>query len=131
MKIMKKAIILLILFVLTGCVHSVKLTNIESGVTLRGTYTKSDRSMEVTMPDGEVLYGTFSRVTDPSARFGNAFGGQTAYNLSAGGRANLYALLKSIESDLMMEIFVLYNELDGHGFGDARTNDNRGYKVQF
>lgn len=128
---MKKVIILLMLFAITGCVRNVKFTDVESGAVLRGKYLQSEGSIEVTMPDGEVLSGTFREVSDPSAGFGDAFGGQTSYNLSAAGRANLYALLKSKESDLMMEIFVLFHELKGYGFGDSRTNDDRGYKVQF
>jgi hypothetical protein len=30
-----------------------------------------------------------------------------------------------------MEIIVIYGVLDGHGFGEARTNDGRSIKVQF
>ena len=61
------------------------------------------------MPDGEVLFGKYSAISNTTPVFQTGFGVST----------------------LMMEIIVSYSEWTGHGYGEATTNDGRKYKVQF
>lgn len=143
---MKKLFCLLAALFLTACAHSLQLVEFETGQVLNGEYNELNRTVTVTMPDGEVLTGKYSALTNAAVTFGSAFGSGTAfsgntsatafgssfgYGISAGGQSSAYALLKSEKSNLMMEILVKYSEWSGHGFGEARTNDGRRYKVQF
>ena len=50
-----------------------------------------------------------------------------------GGTGRAYALISSTKpgSKLMMEVIVTYGVLGGHGWGEARANDGRTYKVTF
>lgn len=61
----------------------------------------------------------------------NAYGRSSYQGVTSGGVSNAYALLKSNTSKLMMEMIVQYSDFTGHGYGEARTNDGRQYKVQF
>lgn len=135
---------LMLLF--TGCVYKMQVVDFESGITLDAEYKKSDKSVKVVMPDGEILTGKYSAVSNARFSMGNTFGSATAYSgansataygnatswgISSGGVSNAYALLHSDKSKLMMEIIVQYSELTGSGYGEARTNDGRHFKVQF
>lgn len=138
------AFIIMIMF--TGCVYKMQVVNFETGVTLDAEYNKADKSVKVVMPDGEVLIGKYSAVSNATFSMGNTFGSATAYSgansataygnatswgMSSGGASNAYALLHSDKSKLMMEIIVQYSDWTGNGFGEARTNDGRRFKVQF
>jgi hypothetical protein len=96
------------------------------------------------MPDGEVLEGHFAAVNSGSVGFtfgsatsygggqtATAFGSGTSYNV--GGSGEVYALLKSKKpgSHLMLELIATYSPMTGQGFGQARTNDGRTYKLVF
>ena len=131
-----------ICFFLAGCAtRQLTLVNFETGETLEGILSKSDRSISVTMPDGEVLYGKYSAISNTApvyetgigisshSHHGAIFG--TGIAVGSGGASRGYALLKSNTSSLMMEIAVSYSEWTGHGYGEATTNDGRKYKVQF
>jgi hypothetical protein len=146
-------LILLVSAFFSGCItrHGT-MVNFESGETLKVKFTDSmatDGSVEVTMPDGEILKGRYSgiRGTDEIS-FGSAFAnasvtgpGGTAFGTASGfgsqrtvgGEGKAYALLTSAKpgSKLMMEIVAIYGVLDGHGYGEARTNDGRSFKIQF
>ena len=124
---------------LMGCIHRIELTNFQTGQVLQGQYNEADRTITVTMPDGEVLKGKYSAVSNASFTFGTAttstpgfFPATTwGYGFTSGGRGEAWALLKSETTRLMMEMIVTYSESTGHGFGEARTNDGRIFKVQF
>lgn len=146
---MKQIWILALAILLTGCVtRKVQLSNFETGEVLIGKFTDSpgtNGKARVTMPDGEVLEGTYSAIRgSESVAFGSAFstvsnGAQIGTALtygssySTGGSGKAYAILKSTKpgSRLMMEIIASYGVLSGHGFGEARTNDGRAYKITF
>ena len=135
---MAKYLLFLVIFVLCACTHPMTLTDFESGEILQGSYNEANRSVTVTMPDGEVLTGKYSAISNATATFGNAFavsGGASASvfgtGITTGGAANAYSLVMSQSSKLAMEILVTYSEWNGQGFGEARTNDGRIYKVQF
>lgn len=135
---MRRLFLIFIVLGLTGCTHTMTFTNFESGEVLHGQFSEIDRSVTVTMPNGEVLSGKYSALSNAMVTFGNTFafsGGATANafgtGITAGGSSKAYALLASQKSKLLMELIVSYSEWDLHGFGEARTNDGRVYKVQF
>ena len=128
---------------LTGCATTRQLTlvDFQTGQTLDGELNESGRSISVTMPDGEVLFGKYSAISNTSpvyetgvgvatgSRRGSVFG--TGIAIGGGGESKGYGLLRSNTSKLMMEIAVSYSEWSGDGYGEATTNDGRKYKVQF
>lgn len=135
-----------LVLIFVGCSHKITLTDFEKGEVVEGYYTDYVKTVEVKMPNGEILKGKYSNVTNSSFSFGNSFttgtaiaGTTTAFgsastfgnSYSVGGAGKAYALLKSENSKLMMELLVDYNVWDGSGFGEARTNDGRRFKVQF
>jgi hypothetical protein len=142
---MKKIILLPLILcaaLLCGC-HTITLTNFDTGETIIAV-SHPFRLISATMPDGEVLKGTYSAIDNSSisTSFGSAtafgggtsataFGSGTSYNV--GGRGTVYALLKSTKpgSKLMLEIYANFSPMTTHGFGQARTNDGRTYRVTF
>ena len=143
---MRVLISILVLLFLSGCVHKMQMVNFETGTVLDAKYNEANRMVTVVMPNGEVLTGQYSAVSNASFSIGNTFGSATAYSgassataygsstsyaVTSGGASNAYALLRSNISKLMMEVIVQYSEWNGHGFGEARTNDGRRFKVQF
>lgn len=135
-----------IMVIFTGCVHKMQVVNFETGTTLDAEYNKANKSVKVIMPDGEILTGQYSAMSNASFSIGNtfsnataysgaktasAFGNSTSYGISSGGVSNAYALLRSDKTTLMMEMIVQYSEWTGNGYGEARTNDGRRFKVQF
>ena len=129
---------LLFVLVFVGCAHKITFTNFESGEILNGEYNTADKSIKVTMPNGEMLIGSYAAISSSSILFGNSFatsGGATATGfgtgIAVGGNSKAYAILSSQKSSLMMELLVSYSEWNGHGFGEAKTYDGKIYKVQF
>lgn len=135
-----------IMFILSGCSHKMTYVDFSSGEVFSGHYIGMSKDVEVKMPSGEVLKGKYSNVHNGSFAFGNSFttgtattGTTTAFGsantfgsaYSVGGAGKAYALLRSETSALMMELLVDYSTWDGSGFGEARTNDGRRYRVQF
>lgn len=57
----------------------------------------------------------------------------TGQSRTIGGTGQAYALISSTKpgSKLMMEVLATYGVLSGHGWGEARTNDGRKYKLTF
>jgi len=146
MRIFKFIFIIFIIIIVSGCSRKALLVDFKSGTTLDATFDEISRSVTVIMPNGEVLTGKFSPVSNATFSFGNAFsnataysgmhavtafGSTSAYGFSSGGISNAYALLRSHTSKLMMEVIVKYSEFNGHGYGEARTNNGRKFKVQF
>jgi hypothetical protein len=132
---MRKLCLTLLPMLLAGCVHQgyqvypISLTNFESGEVLQGQYSRQDNSVSVTMPNGETLSGRYTALSNTRVT-SDTF--NPMYSVTTrGGRSNAYALLKSKTSKLLMEIIVSYSESSGHGFGEAKTNDGRTFKVQF
>jgi hypothetical protein len=137
---MKKIGVIFLIFLFLGCVHRIELIDFNSGNVLVGHYNEGNRKVAVSMPDGEMLIGKYSNISNASVGFGTAWGFSgantaTAFGtgISTGGQSMAYALLKSKKpkSKLMMEIIVSYSDWTGHGYGEAITNDGKKYKVQF
>jgi hypothetical protein len=130
---------ILIGFFITGCSSHLKLIHLDSGNTLEGRYDTVYNEITVTMPNGEILTGKYRPAkenpfpspeeyeqTDPPPKSGFGSG------IPHGIRADVYALLKSEKTDLMMEVFLGYDSFKGgDGFGFARTNDKRSYKITY
>ena len=128
---------------LTGCAttRQLILVDFQTGQTLDGELNESGRSISVTMPDGEVLFGKYSAISNSPPVYetgvgvaagshrGAVFG--TGITIGGRGESKGYGLLRSNRSNLMMEIAVSYSEWTGDGYGEATTNDGRKYKVQF
>lgn len=137
----------------SGCTRTMTLVDMESGQTLKAEFTDTpgtNGTITVTMPDGEVLKGNYTGVREDE-RFGftsatatasaHSSTGETAHvqgsgfshGYSVGGQGKAYGLLTSTRpgSSLVMEILATYGVLSGHGYGKARTNDGRFYRVQF
>lgn len=141
------------LLLCAGCItRSATLVEFSTGEVIRASFSDSPSTggtVQVKMPDGEVLSGRYSAVrgTDhvsfsSSTMFGTVGSGASSTSVSGtgfstgrtvGGQGRAYALLTSDTpgSTLVMEVIVTYGVLDGRGFGEARTNDGRHYKVQF
>lgn len=134
------------------------LVDMTNGEKIRAKFTDSNATggkCEVQMPDGELLKGRYTgiRGTDEisySNSVGNieiatedsvnSFNSNTNGTFSVagstrtvGGQGKAYAILTSTKpgSTLVMEIIAIYNVIGGGGFGDAKTNDGRVYKVIF
>ena len=130
---------------LSGCATcNTPLTNLtpESGLqeNQRSSHD-SNRKIQVTMTNGEVLIGTLQDIDVPIRRNGSNLmpavedgGGAYSFLLRDSDlQKQVHALLKSTTPDSALEIEIIgvYRELDGHGFGKARTNDGRYYELQF
>jgi hypothetical protein len=140
---MKKAIALIAVVFLCGC-HTVNLINASNGETIKVHSHMMSRNLWAEMPDGEILEGKFAAVSNESigvttgsaTSFGGgtsatAVGSATSYN--SGNSGTVYALLKSTKpgSKLTLEINGTFNPVSRQGFGEAKTNDGRTYKIVF
>lgn len=124
-----------ICFTFAGCTHRLKLTELDTGKTLKGVYDVTYKTITVTMPDGEVLEGKYypasknpypgilTPATAPKTGFGSG--------VPSGMKADDYALLESEKTKLMMEVFLYFDSFSEKGFGFARTNDGRRYKIKY
>lgn len=122
-----------------GCASHLKLTNLDSGRTLKGRYDMLYHEISVVMPGGDVLTGKYRPANEnpypsdkaarkPEAIPRSGFGS----GIPNGLHADVYALLKSEKTDLIMEVFLGYDDFrGGDGFGFGRTNDQRTYKITY
>lgn len=136
------SLVFLILLTIIGCTHQVELTDFKTGETLEGGFNTGNREVWVFMPDGIKLTGKYSSVSGDTVGFSfgsaSAIGSSGTYATATGSGTSWgfsnnhtgYALLKNPDTDLMMEVIVHAN-MSNHGWGEARTNDGRVYKVQF
>jgi len=81
---------------------------------------------------GTTVTGESSGQIDTAARIDSS-AYATTQSRTIGGTGKAYAMLPSTKpgSKLMMEVIVTYGVLSGHGWGEARTNDGRKYRVTF
>ena len=139
---MKKALMFVaVILLLGGCVskHDISLVGFNSEEILRGVFDESNSTVTVVMPNGEVLIGGYSSLDgDEPVNISNTFGyssggafGGVGLGLNFGYESVKYALLTSQASTLKMEIFLTIRSWSKNGFGEAKTNDGRVYKIQF
>jgi YD repeat-containing protein len=113
-----------------ACTHqrnvNFNATNFDTGESLQAYYNNSSKLVSITMPDGEVLIGEFTKINEKAFSFGNR-----QQSIIVGKSGKVYVLLKSQKSNskLMMEIIASFSGT--HGFGEGKTNDGRTYIIQF
>ena len=121
---------------LSGCTTAITLTNFDDGEVLVGECNEINEVCIITLKNGEIMSGKYSKVSSGRLPFGtNTCTRGNSYPITGFrqgimlGAGQAYALLKSDRSPLIMEILVNYG-FDGSGFGESRTNTGRAYKVQ-
>ncbi len=123
---------------LWGCVTSMRFVEFSSGDTLSGAFDKGKGEIRVIMPDGETLSGIY-RITTRArftigatvGKYGKHTGVGVSPRVSIPSKKQVYALIGSPTSSLLMEVILDYNRWSGRGHGEAITNDGREYKVIF
>jgi hypothetical protein len=145
---MKKVLFLfMILLFLGGCAskHDIILVGFNSEEILKSVFDETNETVTVIMPDGEILSGNYSSFdSEEPMYFSNTFGYSSGGRYRSGGsfggigigfnfgyESTKYALLTSQTSSLKMEIFMTVGSWSKNGFGEAKTNDGRVYKIQF
>ncbi|MDR1460107.1 MAG: hypothetical protein LBI78_00475 [Campylobacteraceae bacterium] len=145
---MKKIFFLFaIVLFLGGCAskHDVILVGFNSEEILKSVFDEKTETVIVTMPDGEILSGSYSSLdSEEPVYFSNTLGyssgsryhrggtfGGIGIGLNFGYESTKYALLTSQTSSLKMEILATIRSWSKNGFGEAKTNDGRVYKIQF
>lgn len=141
MKHLNIILITVTFLILTGCAMNATLVDVSNGVKLRAKFTDSNDTggkCQVEMPDGEILVGRYQGIRGvDQISFSNSISGGTYSSAGStrtvGGQGKAYAILTSTKpgSTLVMEIIAVYNVLGGGGFGDAKTNNGKVYKVIF
>ncbi len=133
-----KLIILLNVILLSGCAHQIKFVEFSTGIYVYGTIDKSNRTIKVTLPNGEALEGKYTKNSGAKFSIGATVGkGRSSSiwgvspRLGIGGKKQIYSIITSHSSKLIMEIIADVSWPSGSGFGEARTNDGRVFKVIF
>ena len=115
-----------------ACTREVRLLDLSDGELLTGSTTLWNQSVMITLPSGEVVEGGFSplsnvRIGEDSlfhqVNLGAMFGGQVS------GRFHGYAYLTGKEGTIVEIVFA--SDWTSRGFGFARTNLGREYRVSF
>jgi small nuclear ribonucleoprotein (snRNP)-like protein len=135
------------LLIFGGCAskHDVILVGFNSEEILKSVFDETTETVTVIMPDGEVLNGKYNSLDNEEAvYFSNAFGyssgsryyrggsfGSVGIGLNFGYKSTKYALLTSQTSPLKMEILITIKSWSKNGFGEAKTNNGKIYKIQF
>jgi tetratricopeptide (TPR) repeat protein len=123
----------LVCLFLSGCTGHLQLVSISDGTTILGEYHRNNRSIKITMPDGEVLQGSYSALSDASIGFGSSLTSArtaTTFTTATEGTTEAYALLRG-NKGTTMELVLRYSEWSGSGHGVAKTNKGAGYRVIF
>ena len=143
---MKRHIFFILCFaLLAGCVtRKPTLTDIRTGELCHGEFNLMSRNGWVVLPDGTKLTGKIFGVTNAryaSSDFegsgtvygpgGSAFGSfsGTGSSFSPGNRGEGWALLRSEDGKKIMEIHVVSNGAVTAGYGEARMNDGRVFRL--
>jgi len=131
-------LILLIILPLTSCTQSIKFVNFKKGTVIHGEANTITKNVTVNMPNGEILEGKYTELCGGTTSLGSSFvifDNNVINSLKTQSkRSNTcfdYVLLHSNQSNLMMELVGYSDYLSGHGYGKAKTNDGRNFKVQF
>jgi len=123
---------LLIALLLVACARTVELVNLETGSVLTGVHSLWNRSIVISLPAGETVTGTATKLTTTEIGPESLFFGANAGELlgpHAAERVYGYARLNGEEGTVMEIIFV--SDWLGHGYGVARTSRREEYRVTF
>lgn len=136
-RLFKILLFLTIITFLSGCgVRQMDVIDFKSGTTLRGEYDDFEQTAKVIMPSGEVLTGHVTEIRESINSFTNELGtgkNKNNNNLSTTTTtSNVYVaqgILKSNTSNLIMDLNLTLTNMGG-GYGTAKANDGKEYKVQ-
>ena len=134
----RNLLICLALPFLWGCATPMSFVEFSSGDRLSGDFDRGKGEIRVIMPDGETLSGIY-RITSKArfsigaslGKYGKHTGIGVSPRVSIPSRKQVYALIGSPTSNLLMEVILDYNRWTGGGHGEAITNDGREFKVIF
>ncbi len=142
-KILKVFFLTVFLFLFTGCgPKHLDVVDFEKGITLQGEYDDIENIATVILPSGEVLSGKLSTLKQGSNSYSYDYGkgkdstgtknksNNYGYTSSTSTTTEAFGILRSNRSNLIMEMKLNYENLSGNGFGEAKTNDGKIYKVQ-
>lgn len=127
-------------WVLAGCSTgaTLELVDFKTGERVDAFIDPLKKEVRAYMPNGDVLTGPYSANSTATFTFGGGarvgtggLGAGVGPGISSAGDERIYAYLGMPGSPLLMEIIAKRNTLTGGGFGEARTNDGRTYKVIF
>ncbi len=127
--------IVIVSLCLFGCSTTMQLVEFKSGEVAEAFIDANKGEIRVYLPDGEILKGPYSTITNPRFSIGagvGGYGGTRVYpSVSLDPGSKLYALLSSQDasSTLVMEIIADQSKFTGKGRGEARTNDGRVFKI--
>jgi len=129
---------LFICAILAGCTQNLQITEMDTGHSLKATLDPTHKTISVIMPDSDVLEGKYRPANQnpyPTGKDGSppekppktGFGS----GVPSGIPAEDYALLQSRKTKLMMEVFLHFDTFSGKGYGYARTNDGKRFKISY
>lgn len=129
--------LLLLSVMLSGCAQTLHLINFQSGQRLEGKLSRRNNSVEVQMPDGEKLRGSYSHYA-PSKTILTE-GVRTRENPDAESDSSAETVVKSdagegysvLTGDRGTVMEMKFKFAGESGFGEAVTNRGVKYKVQF
>jgi hypothetical protein len=139
--------LILVALIVIGCAaipRKTTLTDIKSGEVCHGGFNLFSREGWVSLPDGTKLTGKIFGVTDAQSTSQSFSGNSTIYGTSGtafgsfSGTGNSFtaahqgqgwALLRSPDGKLLMEIQVISNGSVTAGYGEATMNDGRSFRV--
>lgn len=141
---MKKQIVAaLALLLLTACVTTARLYNLDTGEVLNASYSSygtGHGKITLTRPNGQKLTGEYSTLSDTqmTTSFGSAgvsSGGQYAWATGQGfsfttpGRQ--YGSAVCVGDGLVIEVVYTVDPWTGHGQGVGKDNKGGKYRLQF
>lgn len=142
-KSLKIFFLTLSLFLFTGCgPKHLDIVDFEKGITLQGEYDDMEKIATVTLPSGEVLSGKLSTLKQGSNSYSYDHGtskdskgtknksNNYGYTSTTSTTTEAFGILRSNRGNLIMEMKLNYENLSGSGFGEAKTNDGKIYKIQ-
>ncbi len=115
-----------------------ELVDFRSGASAEGFWDQGKGELRLYLEDGEVLSGKYVKMNNARFTIGAGLGGSRHFSgvrvypsVGINGKGNFYALLHSEKSSLVVEVVADYNLWSRKGYGEARSNDGRVYKVVF
>ncbi len=123
---------LLIALSFVACTRTVELINLDTGSALTGLHSLWNRSIVLSLPAGETVTGTSTKLTTAEIGPESLFFGANAGKLlgpHASERVYGYARLTGEQGTVVEMIFV--SDWLGHGYGVARTSLKEEYRVTF
>jgi len=126
------AAVLLSALLFVSCTRTVQFVDLQGGAALTGTHSPWRRSITVTLPTGETVAGTYTKLAASDMGPESLFFGANAGELlgrHAVDRVYGYVRLTGEQGNVVEMIFA--SDWLGHGHGVARTSSKEKYRVTF